>query len=62
MEGKAKPFGHPIHPMLNPFPLGLLATSVAFDVVHLLGDDGKWAAVAQQSRERQRSGSCIGAS
>ena len=46
MESRAKLFGHPIHPMLIPFPLGLLATSVAFDAVRLLTDDGKWAEVA----------------
>jgi uncharacterized membrane protein len=46
MESKAKLFGHPIHPMLIPFPLGLLATSVVFDVIHLLTDTGKWAEVA----------------
>src|SRR5919202_1534963 len=33
MDSKAKLFGHPIHPMLIVFPLGLLATSVVFDVV-----------------------------
>jgi hypothetical protein len=27
--------GHPIHPMLIVFPLGLLATAVAFDIVAL---------------------------
>jgi len=32
MEGKAKLLGHPIHPMLIVFPLGLLATAVAFDI------------------------------
>ena len=46
MESRAKLFGHPVHPMLIPFPLGLLVTSVAFDVVHLLTDNGKWAEVA----------------
>ena len=35
MESKAKLLGHPIHPMLIVFPLGLLATSVAFDIVGL---------------------------
>ena len=30
MESKAKVLGHPIHPMLIVFPLGLLATAVAF--------------------------------
>jgi uncharacterized membrane protein len=33
MESKAKVMGHPIHPILVPFPLGLLTTSVVFDVV-----------------------------
>ena len=29
MESKVKAFGHPIHPMLIVFPLGLLATSTS---------------------------------
>jgi len=33
MEGNAKLLGHAIHPMLIVFPLGLLATAVAFDIV-----------------------------
>lgn len=36
MESRAKAFGHPIHPMLIVFPLGLLATAVAFDVLLLI--------------------------
>jgi uncharacterized membrane protein len=36
MESKAKAFGHPIHPMLIVFPLGLLATGVIFDVLYLV--------------------------
>ncbi len=35
MESRAKLLGHPVHPMLIVFPLGLLATSLAFDIVHL---------------------------
>ena len=46
MESRAKLLGHAIHPMLIPFPLGLLATSVAFDVVHLINGNGRWADVA----------------
>jgi len=38
MESKARAFGHPIHPMLIPFPLGLLGTAVIFDVVGALAD------------------------
>jgi uncharacterized membrane protein len=37
MESKAKAFGHPVHPMLVVFPLGLFATSLAFDLVRLAG-------------------------
>jgi uncharacterized membrane protein len=33
MESKAKLLGHPIHPMLIPFPLGLLGTAVIFDLL-----------------------------
>ena len=36
MESKAKAFGHPIHPMLIVFPLGLLVTSVVFDILYLV--------------------------
>lgn len=46
MESRAKLFGHPIHPMLIPFPLGLLPTSVLFDVVYLLTGNGKWAEIS----------------
>ena len=35
MESKAKLFGHPIHQMLIVFPLGLLATSLFFDIIAL---------------------------
>lgn len=33
MESKAKLFGHPIHPMLIPFPLGLFGMAVIFDLL-----------------------------
>lgn len=36
MESKAKLFGHPIHPMLIPFPLGLLGMAVVFDLIDLV--------------------------
>ncbi len=36
MESRAKFLGHPIHPMLIVFPLGLLATAVIFDIVALV--------------------------
>jgi uncharacterized membrane protein len=46
MESKAKAFGHPIHPMLIVFPLGLLITAVIFDLIYLFSDNGKWAETA----------------
>lgn len=36
METRFKLLGHPVHPMLIVFPLGLLATAVIFDVLYLL--------------------------
>jgi len=33
MESRMKFLGHPVHPMLIVFPLGLLATSVIFDII-----------------------------
>jgi uncharacterized membrane protein len=35
MESRVKLFGHPVHPMLIVFPLGLLATAVIFDIFYL---------------------------
>ena len=36
MESKAKLLGHPIHPMLIPFPLGLLGMAVIFDLLAII--------------------------
>lgn len=38
MESRAKLFGHPIHQMLIVFPLGLLATSIFFDVIAIAAE------------------------
>jgi uncharacterized membrane protein len=46
MEAKAKLLGHPIHPMLIVFPLGLLATAVIFDGITLGTRDGRWSDMA----------------
>ncbi len=46
MESRAKLFGHPIHQQLIVFPLGLLVTSIVFDVIHLVTDNPAWAVVA----------------
>jgi uncharacterized membrane protein len=42
VESRAKLLGHPVHPMLIVFPLGLLATAVAFDIVGLVQNDSQW--------------------
>lgn len=46
MRAKARLFGHPIHQMLIVFPLGLLGTSLLFDIAHLVSDNGQWALIA----------------
>ncbi len=46
MESKAKLLGHPIHPMLIVFPLGLLATAVIFDIITLATGELRWTEVA----------------
>ncbi len=46
MEAKAKLFGHPIHQALIVFPLGVLATAVIFDVVHLVSGNPRWADIS----------------
>jgi uncharacterized membrane protein len=46
MESKAKFAGHPVHPMLIVFPLGLLATAVIFDIVYLVSSNSRWTLVA----------------
>src|SRR3954468_7523426 len=42
MESRVKVLGHPVHPMLIVFPLGLLATAVAFDIVAIRQNDSSW--------------------
>ncbi|MFI7577457.1 DUF2231 domain-containing protein [Micromonospora sp. NPDC049497] len=37
MESRLKVLGHPVHPMLVMFPVGLLVTAVLFDVVDTVG-------------------------
>ena len=46
MESRAKLFGHPIHPMLIPFPLGLFVTSFVFDVIYLITGNSEFSAAA----------------
>lgn len=46
MDSKAKALGHPVHPMLVVFPLGLFGTSLVFDVIRLAGGDDTFAVAA----------------
>src|SRR5262245_17919166 len=46
MESKVKLFGHPIHPMLIVFPLGLLATAALFDAITLAQGSPRWTEMA----------------
>ena len=43
MKAKARLLGHPIHPMLIVFPLGLLTTAAIFDVIYVCTHNGQWA-------------------
>lgn len=46
VESRAKFLGHALHQQLIPFPLGLLATAVIFDIVHLITDSQEFATVS----------------
>jgi uncharacterized membrane protein len=46
MESRVTLLGHPVHQMLIVFPLGLLATSVVFDVIFLANREAEMAVVA----------------
>jgi uncharacterized membrane protein len=43
MRAKARLLGHPIHPMLIVFPLGLLTTAAIFDIVYIVRHNGHLA-------------------
>lgn len=46
MEARVRVAGHALHPMLVVFPLGLLATSVAWDICRLATGNPMWGTVA----------------
>jgi uncharacterized membrane protein len=46
MRAKVRLFGHPVHQMLIVFPLGLLGTSLLFDILHLATGGDHWAQVS----------------
>jgi len=43
MAAKVNLFGHPVHPMLIVFPLGLLPAAVACDILYLVHGGAHWA-------------------
>src|SRR5256885_11085680 len=46
MAGRINFLGHPVHPMLVVFPLGLLPAAVACDIVYLVHGGAHWAHMA----------------
>jgi uncharacterized membrane protein len=46
MESRVKLLGHPVHPMLIVFPLGLFITAVVFDVIYLVTANPRWGDVS----------------
>lgn len=46
MESKVKLAGHPIHPMLIVFPLGLFAIAIIFDILQMITGNSALSTVA----------------
>lgn len=46
MESRASIAGHPIHPMLIAFPIGLWGFSFVADLIYFAGGDPMWSTVA----------------
>jgi uncharacterized membrane protein len=45
MQSRLRVLGHPVHPTLVVFPLGLLITGTIFDLIYLASDNGTFAEV-----------------
>lgn len=46
MESRIKFAGHPLHPMMIAFPLGLLGAAAIFDVIYMLSHNTGWTLAA----------------
>lgn len=46
MKASAGALGHPIHPMLIAFPLGLFPVAVIFDLIYWYTQNGRWADIS----------------
>ena len=42
MENRYNLLGHPVHPMLIPYPVAMLSTPAVFDLLGLLTGGGTW--------------------
>ena len=65
MESRVKIAGHPVHQMLIPFPLGLLATAVIFDIVWLITgtavfETARRGSTPRRAAKRFTSSGCAG--
>jgi uncharacterized membrane protein len=45
MQSRVRALGHPVHPMLIVFPLGLFITAVIFDLIQLITDNATFGQV-----------------
>jgi uncharacterized membrane protein len=61
MESRVKLLGHPVHQMLIVFPLGLLATSVVFDLIFLANREPEMAIAAYWTQAAGLIGGLIAA-
>lgn len=46
MAGKINLLGHPVHPIVIPFPLGLLSGAVACDIIYLVRANPNWGHIS----------------
>ena len=46
MKSRVRLLGHPLHPMLIVFPLGLLGMAPIFDLIGLIRHETRWSEVA----------------
>lgn len=46
MASKASILGHPVHPMIIPFPFALLTFSLVADIIYIWFDKNNWGVVA----------------
>jgi uncharacterized membrane protein len=45
MKSRIRTLGHPVHPMLIVFPLGLFVTATVFDLIRLISNNGTFGQV-----------------